>query len=346
MPEQEIVEIKRGEGSMDLHICWSITNLCNYDCEYCPKTNSDGSQKWLLDKHAYTLIDKIYEHYVKNLGYKRIQISFTGGEPTLWKPFLDLCKYINKKGMTVGLTSNGSRKLDYWKELAPLVDWTCFSYHPEFVDDENVFELVSWMHEQKNVILPAVRLMMHPDKKLWDKCIQFGDRLRENLDNWIIECVELQNDFGEGIPNYEYNKKQQKYLKENGFEQVMNKPELVKLPRDQHYQITVFEDGTEKQLKTNDLVNKKLVNFFLWECDIGLESIYIDYFGNIFKAGCKEGGIIGRMQEVEEIQFSTSPVICSQTWCPCGTNIMVSKRKKFNTVNEKKISQLETTSIV
>ena len=78
----------------------SITSLCNMKCSYC---HNEGN-------HCYNFLDKddieklILSSY--NLGLESIRL--TGGEPTMHKDFLNICKMIKEQyGLKVGVNTNG-----------------------------------------------------------------------------------------------------------------------------------------------------------------------------------------------------------------------------------------------
>ena len=111
------VKITKGKNTYDLHVMWAIHNKCNYACTYCPEGLHSGEYNWLRLEDMKGFINKINNHYVKELGFKNVLFSFTGGEPTLWPDFRNFLKYINGFGFRVGLTTNGSVSVNYWKQI-------------------------------------------------------------------------------------------------------------------------------------------------------------------------------------------------------------------------------------
>lgn len=322
------IRIDKGPNSIDLHICWSLHNTCNYRCSYCPSYNQNASQKWLRKDHIFRFIEAVYEYYVKQISLKRIQVSFTGGEPTLWSGFKDICRYIVDKGMTLGITSNGSLTADYWKDFAHLFDWICLSYHPEYVDDLKFYNLINYMHESSAVAIPTIRLMMLSEKKYWDKCIAFADTVKSTMNNWAIEFVKIQNDFGEDITPVHYEEGQINFLRSRGYEEHIGRPDLIRRTVYSWDLNVIYNTGEKEKLRTNDLVNKGLTTFTNWRCNIGLELLCVDYLGNITRSGCLQGGILGKVTQDGSFIFPREPVICKRKWCNCGTEIMVSKSKE------------------
>ncbi|MBT8507036.1 radical SAM protein [Methanomicrobiaceae archaeon CYW5] len=98
---------------------WHITNRCNYSCRFCFAQN--------LGKHEVSLEEgqKILKK-LSNAGIEKI--NFAGGEPLLHPRLPDYCKTAKSLGMTVSVTTNGSR-LDrkMIESLSGNVDWIALS---------------------------------------------------------------------------------------------------------------------------------------------------------------------------------------------------------------------------
>lgn len=61
-----------------------------------------------------------------------------------------------------------------------------------------------------------------------------------------------------------------------------------------------------------------------WKCAIGLETLYIDFDGRIWRGPCHVGGTLGHADTGWEMP--TEEVICTKLTCNCGTGIKVPKR--------------------
>lgn len=86
---------------MKWNVGWGFTKLCNFNCSHC--YNSSGkrdSQELTLDE-AKKVVDKLKEGGVES-------INFGTGECGLLPDFWGLVRYVHKRGITQGLTSNGS----------------------------------------------------------------------------------------------------------------------------------------------------------------------------------------------------------------------------------------------
>ena len=75
-----------------------ITNICNLDCSFCPKTKraldmmSLSSFQQIIDR-VYLDTDLIYLHVM--------------GEPLLHPDLIEMIQYVNSKGLPVAITTNG-----------------------------------------------------------------------------------------------------------------------------------------------------------------------------------------------------------------------------------------------
>ncbi len=134
------IEIFRRSPSYEMTISWTIHNSCNYKCSYCPPSLHTGGTKNLDLERSIEFVKNIKSHYVDGLGMKNVLISFSGGEPTLWKGFEELCYTIGKLGLRMSITSNGSTSLKYWDRIARFFDTIVFSFHSEYADPDQYFE--------------------------------------------------------------------------------------------------------------------------------------------------------------------------------------------------------------
>ena len=89
-----------------------VTDNCNFKCQYCRKLRSDiqGELSYL---DACAIINIWATGCIEN-------IRFSGGEPTLWQPLIDIVKYTKNRCRHIkhiAISTNGSNTLDYYKRL-------------------------------------------------------------------------------------------------------------------------------------------------------------------------------------------------------------------------------------
>ena len=75
-----------------------ISNNCNMNCPYCYTGEKKGEE--LSVNQWKQIIDTLVDYGV-------FQITFGGGEPTLYNGLLELAMYANTRGLNVGMTTNG-----------------------------------------------------------------------------------------------------------------------------------------------------------------------------------------------------------------------------------------------
>ena len=96
-----------------------ITEYCNFKCPYCRKLSP-----WIYgDRHIKELdLEEIRRNIDYWCEFEPLEnIRFSGGEPTLHKRISDIIAYAKFKGIKrIAVSTNGSNKLDLYKELIEL----------------------------------------------------------------------------------------------------------------------------------------------------------------------------------------------------------------------------------
>lgn len=141
-----------------MKVCWNITSRCNKNCKYCFKfSKSDLSledNKRILNKLVMMGVEKI---------------SWTGGEPFLYKDFVNLLKLSKEYGLINHVNTNTSI-LDYelLKECLAYIDKINISL--DFVDDrlnskygigENYYEHVKKILGYIKELNPKVKIQIN-----------------------------------------------------------------------------------------------------------------------------------------------------------------------------------------
>lgn len=304
---KNIIEIKMEKPNFNLS--WIINNICTNHCPYCPDVLHKGKNNYYTWEQAERFADEMIRLHPK------IKVTFSGGEPTV-NPWLK--KLVNKflsAGHWVGLSTNGVRAGHYWDDCRPT--YLRISYHPHHHDDGFVQRAVdSWARIPDTI----VRVMMPADR--WDQSMAVYEELLET--GIGVEIVRIQD--WKAI-TYKYNK-----LQEDFFNKITPKQSN-----------TVGELGTpgfkseaytDKLLKTKlpphwpvHFANTQYNRFRGWECDIGIEELFLQYDGKIRKGNCEQDGWFASIQDPSTWQWPDRPTVCQQTECQCVTDIRISKRK-------------------
>lgn len=313
------------KGSI-LHISWMLHNLCNQHCSYCPPFNHDGSHGWPKYEEVVAFLERVFAHYKKDLYH----VSFTGGEPTLWPDLPKLCAYLKERKCEIGMTSNAAGTLAFWLSAAGFFNTLSLSYHPEYARNPHFLEVIRIASLHGDV---GVRLMMPSRKELWDRCIAFSEEVRkQTYGSYVfVEFVPLQKELGFQSELMSYEPWQTEFIAKTPFFHVGPIPPPEGTPGQISTNVwfveSVFEDGGKKPLVLSDFLTPDKTNFNGWECRAGLDQIFVAHDGDVFRAGCAEGGALGHFAD-PNLALPVDPILCGRYTCPCGTDIMTPKRDK------------------
>jgi MoaA/NifB/PqqE/SkfB family radical SAM enzyme len=315
---KRIIEIKN--RSKTLMLTWIINNICTNKCSYCPKDLHTGTNHHYDWKHAENFIKECFRRYGD------IQCNLSGGEPTVSPFFKDLVNLIYDLGGSSNLTTNLVRNKTYWEDIADKFNGISVSYHPEFMNstlEEEFIDKLQYLGEKTYV---TIRVMMHP--KYWDQCLNFYQRIIKLDFNYFAEIVRILPNYGIGDPfcDIQYTPEQEKIL--NTIIPKQNfKPMEPGFRHNKIDSVMVFEDNTSKLLhsvETSVLENTKQNNFYKWSCNIGLESLFVHYNGNVQRGNCAVGGSIGNI--TTSVEWPTTSIVCNKDECHCIADLLMSKK--------------------
>jgi organic radical activating enzyme len=317
--KKKVIEIQNVSDS--LFLTWIINNICTNKCSYCPSILHTGSNHHYEWHHAEKFIRECFKRH------KKIHCSISGGEPTVSPFFKNLVNLVYDLGGTIHLTSNLVRQKEWWEDIADRFCGVSVSYHPEFMNEIQEEEFIEKIIYLSNHTYVTVRVMMHP--KHWDKCINFYERLEKINYPFFMEMVRVLPNYGIGDTFCEIN-----YTQEQDHILNTTKP-VVRIRTNvandfRHYDINsymVFKNGKTHKLdfeKTSILENTKQNNFQGWECNIGLESLFVFFDGSVQRGNCAEGGIIGNI--TKNVDWPTSSIVCSKDTCHCIGDLLMSKK--------------------
>jgi len=308
-------------------IDWMLHDKCTYDCSYCPPANKSGTDSWLNLEKLNQFCDLLETHVYSINPNCKIQVLFTGGEPTVWRGFGELVNRVSERGWLITVNSNGSRSKAWWEEYAQKFDRIILSYHTESVDDDEFIEKLKICEQYAKT---SVNLMLNTDPTYFYKVVEFSKRIKLETSKVSFTHYKIQHTFGLqkiDVPLYTSEQKEiVKSLKDHY-------PEINYLQRNgrQYTQIEEslrmqYEDETVVDLDAIKLLNNGQVNFKDWKCYAGMEGIFIDAKGNILKATCRADGPIGNVMDPDNIKWPDQPVTCPHSWCGCVTDIKIGKQ--------------------
>ena len=303
-------------------VTWSLHNLCNFRCEYCPPNLNNGTTENVSLEDVKNFFFSLKQH-VPN---KKIIFAFSGGEPTIHPEFINIVKFLTEQECEVSMTSNGSRPLKWWKEAEPYIDHLVISYHPSWTKQQKLYDVINFLTETTWINLD---LMMHP--LYWDETVKFGETLK-GKNNLSIAYLPIQQDFGVASKGLiSYTEDQLDFLQSPPTYWGPFLPSNLKLEKcrgqfGRGFKYMETSNGIS-QLDYKYLIANELTNFKGYECDLGQEGLIIEINGDIYNAYCHTGGIIGNIRD-KNLNLKPQSVICDKNICACSVDIEISKRIK------------------
>jgi len=315
-----LVKIQSLEKSNILNVRWSPNNLCNFKCEYCfPGSNSGDFRSPSDVDTVISNFRHMFDQYQIKLGKTKFHLHIGGGEPTVWR---DLDKFILeiKKSHDVYVTviSNGSRTLRWWQQHGHLIDNAQLSHHVKEGNIDHMIEVADTLYFLNKKV--TVYVLMDPTR--WLDCVSAIEYMKvSSTYSWSILTKEV-------LGYMPYTSSQKEFLSK----EVKRNPSLIwvlknyKLLFDGSIKIfesiAWFKDKKLPMIATpNTYANRGWTDFRGWNCNIGLDSVYIGWDG-VIQGSCGQPLFDQRYNILDE-EFSNKfnpdfkPATCQIKWCIC-----------------------------
>lgn len=279
---------------------WNIGKRCNYDCSYCPASIHDNSSP-----HTDIEILKATVDRLMTLG-RPVRLSFTGGEPCVHPDFRELVRYCKFVGVNwINVTTNGTLPIKFYTSLD--IDHLVFSLHFEH-EHLRVMDILSHVHD--TVAFPImVNVMAHYEYMPSVK--QAAAELSAYDIPHVIRRVRWTEDDHNVFDDMRYNG--------NDLEWLLKYESTVDAN-------CVIDDDRNNVRHANDIIKLHLNGFKDWSCNAGLESLMINWDGEVHRATCRVGGSLGNIYTGTFLK-PTEPVKCTRDWCTCAADIPLTKIK-------------------
>jgi MoaA/NifB/PqqE/SkfB family radical SAM enzyme len=292
----------RWDHASAIKIEWNLGKRCNYDCSYCPSSIHDNSSPHTDIEILKHTIDKL-----TSLG-KSIRLSFTGGEPCVHPKFNELVKYARHKGVTwISVTTNGTLPYEFYAGL--LIDQLVISIHLEY-DWMRVYNTISKIADMTKIKLIA-QIMCHHEHMdsaitVFARCLT--DHIPATLRRirWTQGDHDLFDDMRYHPDHLNWIKQQEATVQPNTLLFYKNKP--------------------MEQRHANDIIKLHLNKYKGWICNAGIESLMINWDGDVHRATCRVGGSLGNIYEGDFVAPS-EPVMCDRNFCTCAADIPLTKHE-------------------
>jgi MoaA/NifB/PqqE/SkfB family radical SAM enzyme len=281
-----------------IKIEWNLGKRCNYDCSYCPSSIHDSHSPHTPIDILERAVDRLCE-----LG-KPLRISLTGGEPAVHPDIEDLFDYFKRKDVFwVNLTTNGTRASQWYLENEMFFNHVVFSLHFEH-DWKRVLHTINQFYDSTEREF-FVNVMAHHDhmdsvRTVVAQLIQKGIKFAIRRIRWTEGDHNVFDDM-------RYDGKDLEWL----------------LSMDATANPNCRVDN-ERIVHANDIIKKRENQFKGWACNAGLESLMINWDGEVHRATCRVGGSLGNIYTGTFVA-PNEPIICTRDWCTCAADIPLTK---------------------
>ena len=339
---EAVAEFFRHNDTGWFSVDWYVGRRCNFDCTYCPSYLHDNYSKHVTYDNMKKFVDIITEKHGTNVYW-----SLSGGEPTVNPDFMKICHYIKHEVgcKHISLTTNGSRKYEYFEKLFENLDNITLSLHLEYVEKrvdeyiEKATKLYHWAEEQtakgneKSII---TRFMVWP--KHFDTIMKMEEAFKKaNVRNIEYRVIRYPHGNNERKENGELT-----YSNDKEFEKLKELQDKLYSNEEKEIIKTRFSKENKKKLKFlykendkiiekhyhyNQLNFERMNNFKGWMCYGGAKAIKIDPSGDIYIGNCHVGGSYGNLYKPETIKLPSDPVVCPKNRCTDNTDLKVPKIK-------------------
>jgi MoaA/NifB/PqqE/SkfB family radical SAM enzyme len=325
---------------------------CNYDCSYCGPHVHDFVSPFIdlgmAKKFVATISQKLS---VKN---KKIKWSFTGGEPFLDPGFIDLLTAVRNTNNVeqINVTTNGSLPLSAYQKTQTLLDGLTVSLHLERNNTEidiTMDKIISLsaaggMYISANIMFLSGQLTRY--KSIIDKLKQHRVSFVLRKINW----TEFHNDYQPFFNPNDRNKSKQlvPIVDQGALKEQWKFRQNDRQHQDDYYTQEELDfllsintqpawinagvwrdDGSYQEVNTDLLLSAKETSFKNWSCYAGVDQLYIEFNGNIYRGLCLNDGPIGHIDS-DSVDVNSDPTICLQNYCGCNLDIATRKAQDQN----------------
>ena len=283
-------------------VSWTLSNKCNYRCEYCPDILHNGS----TGQPQWSTVKRFVQNF--NLKDKKICYRLSGGEPTYWKHFIDLAELVKEEGHKFTFVSNGRQSREYFKKIAPYTDGMMLSYHKAYANPEHFIKIIN-----ESKIETVINMMLLPSD--FEEIFALAEKIYSSTARAsIVPKVIVDKTSSENITNevMTYTEAQKQLIKDWPFSRKVNDEEL-------HRGAMMLNDEV---VNANDLILQDKNKFSGWNCWAGLHGVNIDMWGNMYRADCQFGGAIGNL---ERYKLPKEKILCGKERCSCLSDIFIRK---------------------
>jgi len=297
-----------------ISITLSLTTECNYKCWYCYQNNMERSTK--IDyEDCIKFVKQVQDKYPE----KEVLVLLMGGETLHYKHINELIDELYDMNVKIDVTTNGSKTEKWWKEYGYKINNVTVSYHHNEVTPEKFIKQCKYITENC-VRHVSVAVMLEP--KHFDEIYQVARDLADQVDNLMILLKPVWNSLR--LSDFtDFTKRQYEYILKN--RKIKSKKiKFTKSPFDL-VDILLIKDKLVSAVPLNEFTLKRRAKFKGYYCYSGIESFFVDYDGDVYRANC----LIENLGNIsEKIVLPDDPILCIHDECYCRTDVFITKVKK------------------
>jgi MoaA/NifB/PqqE/SkfB family radical SAM enzyme len=283
-----------------IKIEWNLGKRCNYDCTYCPSSIHDNHSPHTDINILEATVDKLCE-----IG-KPLRISLTGGEPCVHPDIEDLLDYFKRKDIFwVNLTTNGTRPANWYLQNEMYFNHLVFSLHFEY-DWQRVVRTINEFYDRTQIDF-FVNIMAHHDHM--DSVRKVVKEFREKGIRFAVRRIRWTEGDHNVFDDMRYDG--------NDLEWIISQDATAKA--------NCRIDDVEI-MHANDVIKLHMNKYRGWTCNAGIESLMVNWDGDVHRATCRVGGSLGNIYEGNFVAPS-NPVTCDRDFCTCAADIPLTKIK-------------------
>lgn len=321
-----------------VQIQWSMGNVCNFSCEYCPSILHDGSKPWMSTEKYLQVVDKISKHYKEKS--RHMHWELLGGEVTTIPGFEQIIERIHSYGSDITIYTNGSRTIEWWKEARDYLTGVVITYHPLTMDEQHLFDVV---HTLKDNLVMDINIAGIGGRV--QELSDVADRLRN-----IFIDGEMQSIYDVNItiktmykkylgPDANHNQQETYYEYTPGEINIMQRPGVLPNPNhNRHEEVEevdhprfwstefMYEDAPPKYVQSHQIINEGLNKFKGMKCELGFDSLNIDMNGEVVSSWCGAKSF-GNITQLENWEIPKTETICPYEFCNNLNDISITKSR-------------------
>lgn len=295
-------------------IDWTVSNICNYNCNYCADDAKIGNNTW----PDIEIVSKILYRIKKLHPNKLFSYNLLGGELTLWKDFINFIDNIRNitPNSNIRLLTNGRMPSTYWEKNGRKFDSIQFSFHARQTD------LNKFIENLKICSCKDINVFLMMDPTHWKKCVVAFDLIKEQVSNVRSVAAKPIDNRAKSYDSklVTYTQDQINWMKNNKINTSIKKSLDNKI-------VGIYKDSNKKIVDPFQLILNKETNWKGWTCNIGVDKLSFRTNGEITGgSGCLVGGVVGNWRKNVLNLKKLNPVICDKDYCFCGSDIEISKK--------------------